>query len=924
MKTRFALAMTTVIAGISGGLAFPTLATAETELSPTAEQTFTEIRSCLSQEDSSLNALFLLDASSSLPENTDPDNLRSRILAQALDQLGSVAENRDVNWAVVKFDLGAEVMKPWEPLAPGNVEEATVWAQSQDDWWGRGQGTDWLSGLKEADAYMRSAPPSPISCNMTIWLTDGGINVDGGWNKEVNAEAINEICGRSPVSGNASETPSVVNSIRSSNTHLIGVVLKSEEYLASTDEKTRNREESSLDFMRPITEGSGEVRNSAFVDAEPRTFEFSCGDNGPGLATGALLSGSSPIALAYNFADLANGIVGGEAIDLGADFPVSFPIEPGINVFSVQLAGSQWQLSSPDGTVVAERDQESATNVRVSQRGDLASIQVTGEQVADGSWTLNVEEPLAGARLYTDVRLTGRFSLPTLQVGEATEVGVEFIDAFSQSNVRGDSFEATDVVMRITQGGQQAQDLSCVRDDTSLEFTCPYTPSEVGSALLQGSLEVTTRDGTVYDAWSGQSPSTVRPPANFPSVSPEAVSLSPLDGRRGSAQGQITLVGPERGSGQVCLPEASEIVVVSDVIDRSSAYDYSQAPWGECIDVGEGQRTAVDIAVRNSTAASGFVELSVPLRLLSDESTNEEQQNVAIEFETIRQGTPPIWLVALLILVGLGFPIALLYAQARSAARLSLSGLQQAVIPIEISVEATGVSVRRQRGGELINLDDWSYLPSGQARPRSFTPTEGAQIVAVTPRNPVGPIRAQVRAVRGYRVVTSEGGTTDGLTGNFGLMPAGQWFMSAKESDLRANETTFPGMLVAFANPSGGALPESGREIGIAAQDNSIIGAWEALKSRAGVDRTSESSGETTSGSSHDLDENKSDPDNPFDRDTSNSPESTPGASPASPTNDPQPELSPFDELLDENPGGRGSSTNSPNKNNTTNPFEDL
>lgn len=916
------LSLLTIGALISGVLMSPGLAPgahAQSELSPTAQEAFDEIRSCLSAENATLNALFLLDASSSLRENTDPQNLRSQILAQAIDQLGAVAESRSVNWSVIKFDLGAEVMRPWEKLGVDDVDDATAWAQSQDSWWGSGQGTDWLSGLTLADEYMRDAPSSQTSCNMTIWLTDGGINVDGGRNPEVNAAAIEQICGRDPISGDVSAEPAIVNSMRSSKTHLIGVLLKSDDFLESADATTRAREESSLSFMLPITEGSGIVDNTAFAGSEGREFEFACGVNGPGQARGALLLGSSPISLAYSFADLANGIVGGSAQDLGEQFPVAFPIAPGINYVSIQLAGGEWQLIRPDGTIAAERGQESENNVRISQRGDLASVQVLGDQVQAGEWTLNVVDPLAGARLYTDIRLEGLFLSPELQAGEESQLGVEFLDFYSNEPVLRDVYDVSTFILSVQQGAEPVQELSCEVDEAQLVFTCPFVPSAVGDVLVRGYAEASTTAGASTTVWTGQYLTLILPPANFPKVSPGAIELSALDGRRGAAQGVITLVGPEEGSGSVCFPEASAIQVVSDVMDRATGYTYSGPSWGECVPLQQGETRSVELSVANGTAASGVVELAMPVRLLSDDSSNEQSQSVTISFETIRQGTPPIWLVALLIIVGLAGPIALLYAQARSAARLSLQGLQQAIVPINIGLDGTRVTVSRQSGGELFQVDDWQYLPSGSSRPRTFSSAEGVKIQAVTPRNPVGPIRARVVAPTGSRVVTSEGGTTDGASGKFGLMPAGQWFMVARDADLASDSSVIPAVLVGFANPTGGALAESGREMSLAAQDNLIVGAWETLRSSAASatpaagDSTFPASSAATSTS------RESYPENPFDSGPSGTSQTSADPAPNSPTGRPA-STSPFDDIT----GGGSTGGETPGSTNTSNPFENL
>lgn len=918
MKNLSRLAISALISGVAMSPALSQPALAQSELSPTAQEAFNEIRLCLSAEDATLNALFLLDASSSL-QSTDPQNLRSQILAQAIDQLGAVAESRSVNWSVIKFDLGAEIMRPWEQLDVDDVDEATRWAQSQDNWWGNGQGTDWLSGLTEADEYMRDAPSSGISCNMTIWLTDGGINVDGGRNPAVNAAAIEQICGRDPISGDESTEPAIVNSMRSSKTHLIGVLLKSDAYLQAADTATRAREESSLSFMLPITEGSGVVNNTAFTAADGREFEFACGVNGPGQARGALLLGSNPISLAYSFADVANAIVGGSPQDLGDQFPVSFPIAPGINYMSIQLAGGDWQLVRPDGTIVAERGQEGDENVRISQRGDLASVQVDGDRVQTGEWTLNVLDPLAGARLYTDIRLEGKFVLPDLQVGEESQLRVEFLDFYSKEPVLREVYDVTAFNFSIQQGAEPVQELVCEVNESQLVYTCPFTPSAVGNALVRGYAEANISDGTSPTIWTGKFPTSILPPATFPKVSPGAIELSALDGRRGEARGTITLVGPEEGGGSVCFPDISAIQVVSDVMDRANDYTYAGPAWGECVALQEGETRSVDLRVANATAASGVVELSIPVRLLSDDSSNEQSQSVTVSFETIRQGTPPIWLVALLILLGLAGPIALLYAQARSAARLSLGGLQQAVVPINIGLEGTRVAISRQTGGELFQIDDWQYLPSGNARPRTFPSADGVKIQAVTPRNPVGPIRARVVAPPGSRVVTSEGGTTNGALGNFGLMPAGQWFIVASDADLASDSRAIPGTLVGFANPTGGALAEAGREMSMAAQDNLIVGAWETLRTNVGSATPSAGGSGPQASSAQTSAMSESYAANPFESGSS-------GASPTpiDPKSDSTPtrpaSASPFDDIT----GGGSTGGDTPGSSKTSNPFENL
>lgn len=103
---------------------------ADTDLSPIASKTFNDLSACMEKPTSQLNVLYLLDASSSLQEDTDPQRLRGKILAQAIEQLGSLSDERDVFYAVSSFDLGYKERKAWTQLTPDEATQAATWAGS--------------------------------------------------------------------------------------------------------------------------------------------------------------------------------------------------------------------------------------------------------------------------------------------------------------------------------------------------------------------------------------------------------------------------------------------------------------------------------------------------------------------------------------------------------------------------------------------------------------------------------------------------------------------------------------------------------------------------------------------------------------------------------------------------------------------------
>lgn len=820
----------------------------EAQLSPIANRAFEQIGTCLQEDGAQLNVLYVLDASSSLAEDTDKSRLRGRILAQALDQLGNLSADREVYYAVSSFDLTYQERKPWTQLTTQNVADATAWAQDQYDWWGAGKATNWLAALQGGDQTMRESPAAKTACKMMIWLTDGGINVNGvKSDSQANVDALEQICATNPINGSPVDVPSVVNSLRSSGVHLVGVLLRSEEYLGTIQGAEKADELSRMSYMLPITESSGPVNNAAFAKGRGESFNYTCGTSPTPdtQASGALLLGSNPILLAYKFSDLANGIRGGTRIDVGSKFPATFEIEPGINFMSVQLAGAKWVLTDPSGAVVATSGAPSPNpNVSISQQGALANIQVKGDVVVPGKWKLEVDDPLAPAQVYVDVLIDFKPDIPKLKAGEQADITISLMDQITNEPATASDFQAPIAEVTVQQGAQGKVALDCVIQGQALVFTCPYTPPAVGPATIKASVTLTTLSGKDSIHYNREFHKDVAPEASFPQVAPAVVELSDLDGHHGQAMGSLTLQGPVEGDGQVCFPKLTEVVVVNDAIDRSAGYSYSGPTWGLCYDVAQGKTLKVPITVTNEAVATGSVEVAFPVKLRSSSSQRIAPQEVRLEFDTIRQGAPAPWILLLLVALGVIAPIALLYAQASGASRLALKGLQTAVIPVRLTIADDIVRVVRQAplGSALFQLNDWQYLPNSNARPRRFASASGVQLAAKTPRNPIGPLSAEAIAPAGSRVLTSQGRPVDGVRARLGLNPANEWFMVASEAELLSSSQEVSATLVGFANPTGGSMEEVNSELSDKAQDGTLLTGWSTIRTRLQKGETLKSS----------------------------------------------------------------------------------
>ncbi len=812
---------------------------ADDELSPIASKTFNDLSACMEQPASQLNVLYLLDASSSLQEDTDPQRLRGKILAQAIEQLGSLSAERDVFYAVSSFDLGYKERKAWSQLTPDEATQAATWAEQQYGWWGAGLGTDWLSALSGGLATMNASPDSKVACKLMVWVTDGGINVNGNKNAyDVNIAAMEEICGTNPLTGVATGAPAVVDAIRSAGIHLVAVALASDDFLKTLSGDELADEQSKFSYLVPVSEGSGEVSSAGFTEGAGSTLTYGCGQTPvpDGWATGAFVRGASPIALAYQFSGITNRIRGGQPLGTGIELPGSFEIEPGINRVNIQLAGAAWSITGPDGVVVASTTAPNqGPSVQSTTQGELVNVQIDEPALRPGVWKIDVAQAKAPAQVYVYALLKGVAKIPELRVGESGEIVVDILSEITGEPVMRADYAADPISVTAGNQGSDPVTLACTEDVTLLRYACAIDPSSVGTTSIKARLDVNSRSGKPLYRFAGAFSGQVSPQASYPQVLPDQVSLTPLDGRRGHATGEITLQGPQKGAGQVCLPAVGEVVITQDVVERASTYVFGGSAWGTCVSVGEGETLNVAFDVSNEVPASGTVTGAFTVELRSSESDEVVTQQVTFVFDSIRQGTPPLWLLLLLLLAGLALPIVLLYLQARSASKLVMKGMQIATVPVILDFNSGFVSVSRAKpaGGQFLTLEDWEW-PYSSGSGRSFSAPGGVTLRAITPRNPLGAITAKAKATGGTRVVSCRGTSGNGALAPMGLNPGGEWFISAAVADLGdQSKSSVEATLVAFVNAGMGELGELSREMSGDVQARFLGQSWVEIRSTA-------------------------------------------------------------------------------------------
>jgi hypothetical protein len=639
---------------------------AAAEESPVAKTAFAQIQRCVSDPDSQLNVLYVVDESGSLT-STDPEGVRADAIAQSLGQLAQLSERRTVYTSIAMFGEGYRIERPWQPLTADSARQEAQWARDTVGGLVGGQGTNWLAALQGAADSMDASPEAATACKVVVWMTDGAINVpsaDGTTSADV--EALATICAANPENGESLDTSPVIARLRTSGVNLIGVLLKT----GDTDSQQR----AAMTYMKPIVEGSGTVDPSAFWTGNPPTFNLDCGQVPipENQASGAFIEADDPLDLAREFSEMFICIIAAEGC---VPLPgARLDVEDGVGYFYVLIAGGEWTLTGPDGSVQATPGTAS-TGISVSSSGGLYTVEVRGQAVRPGTWTVSdktddevVWFAFSGVNLALEPgeRFAGE-PVPLRFRASQDGVPLDSLDAYRPSALE----------VFASQPGQDPLSLSCTQEAGTATFTCEYTPSQIGSVTLRAVLPLATTAGREFSDVVFQTSIRVQSPPDYPKVQEPANGadshqFTALIGRRGAAQGSFTLEGPGRGDGEICFPAASGITIeVDPQPERIGDYTFTGLPSG-CVSVSQGSTSQVTLTVANPVSASGTVEGSFVVILKSASRAQEATQEVVFTFVSERKADPPIALLIGLGLLALAIPIGLLYLQSTRAARLDL------------------------------------------------------------------------------------------------------------------------------------------------------------------------------------------------------------------------------------------------------------
>ena len=201
----------------------------------------------------------------------------------------------------------------------------------------------------------------------------------------------------------------------------------------------------------------------------------------------------------------------------------------------------------------------------------------------------------------------------------------------------------------------------------------------------------------------------------------------------------------------------------------------------------------------------------IPLELISTKNESLPEYLVPYTFTSVvpYDKAKAGGIALLLMLLGVLIPLGILYGLNSRAARLSLSGLQMARIPVTLAQSPSGLSIKRVEtngaSDSFLTSDDFTYIPSELDRPKSWTPG-GETISAHAPKNPFGSITARVTPLNGESVISlhhpiSEAG---GSWAGSPLNLQGFLYLLINGAEVRGNREGEPvrGQLIGFLKPS--------------------------------------------------------------------------------------------------------------------------
>jgi hypothetical protein len=760
----------------------PVVASAQTAAAPPLPAV-TRIERCI-EDRRELLVQFLIDESKSLRisrngSGTDPEARRVEAADAALVGMARLADATDTKVWVDLAGFASDFVdySGWQSLSGatlGQVQGALGEFRGRDD----GDETDYanaLDGAQRSLAEQRLAvtrPGRPAPCKLLLWFTDGQLSVDGRSkayapgvrdSDRVEDRAVAFIC-----------SEGLVEQMRRDGIVTVAVALSS---------PASPLQPAAFDLLTAIAAGSSPIGT--------------CGADGS-VETGVAIQADDLDQLIEIFARI--GTLGatrdGEKsitpVCVGSPCPEGarqFVVEPWMGRFNLlaglSVDGASAQIRAPDGSVGGippKADSRSGslvvadTKVEYVWLGDR-SLVVDGRPESTtakwpGTWTITYVAGSPGARASTQVSVFGGLTASVadgtvLRLGEANTVDVRVSPASGvpwTSPSLPERSVLTATLVDPQTGVRRVLTVEPVPGRLQYKVT-DRTPldSQSGTALLELDLDITTRAGLTVRSSSAGFEVPVLPPVNYPTLRPEVLRFPPLEG----SEPAVLTVTATAGDRDGCVwvdRRASEFDGlprdVGTVRVSSTPARYSQT---RCLQVPAGQSRKLRVALTPDAAGEGLATGTVAFGL----SVDGEPEVVVQALQTEVQMTRPVdeatrWaLVAVLMLIGIGLPLLILWLVVRWQARFAAT---RNIRMVSIPARVTSSDVSRREGDRNLPLDVDPERDVQWFQPQTQKPASQIEVASsprlslrtVKPRHPFGYPDAVVTA-GGDVLISSEG-----------------------------------------------------------------------------------------------------------------------------------------------------------------------
>jgi hypothetical protein len=803
--TAFAITFAALVTPVNQASAFPT------SLTEIGQRAVKEIGDCVNSK-RKLEVFYLVDGSGSL-KDTDPQNLRSEVLASSLEQLAPTDNSIQVRYAVGTFGSKYRSLKGWSELTSEN-------ATSESNWFRKnipaliGEGnTNWEAGLQGANAALvKARNANSSSCQVVVWLTDGGIDLGvSSTSFDAEQESLQRICGIDPGTGAGSTGDAQILQLRNSGVNIIGVLLRDEAFMEALKKKnsgTHDALNAQMTFLQPIVEGTSEVDGRIFGSSATR---YSCGGAiSPSQAAGAELVASDSLQLSLQFARVIARSNNGSPTSVFGDNPAQFIIDPGIAYFDLLVSSKNWALQDPTGKVVSSPT--TGIKPKLVAGAYLVRVPVSGNS-QQGKWSIqNTTHTEADVFLYSG--LTMKVNATSVTVGKPTDIKGQILDVngqpanltiYGSNSLRVTSFNSTKGV---------DSEVPLTLDPASGTFSGTFQPPKgVSQAQFDIALTLTTKSGIKLTPLTQQIEARVGLPPEYPQIQGSGVVLSTLSGTSGKATGILVLEGSNVADGQVCLQ--SPQITIDPKPSRISSFVWNEAGNG-CIDIAKGTTKEIKYSVSNKTQSDGQSSGVIPASFKTNMSGLDPiEQDIAVNFDSkVKVNELVRWLILIgLILLGLALPLGILYFFGyRNSRILWGEGIQRVMVPVTLNSAGTisrrdGKTAEGMGPGAQKREYDWHTQSAERLRSITDSWSDGinsgtVEIKGRASRNPFGDPVVIATASEGTRLISSLGGITKGgREGRVGVDIASAWYVAVPESEIRDkanNGGTYKATAVSF------------------------------------------------------------------------------------------------------------------------------